>query len=114
MRLSAETIDRLPQHVRRPNYDPASVRFGIVHLGVGAFTRAHQAVYTEDVLAAGDRRWGTLGVSLRSAAARDALLPQSGLYTLSVRGAETEQLRVIAALTGLAVAPENPFATYSA
>ena len=114
MRLSAETLDCLPQSVRRPNYDPTAVRFGIVHLGVGAFTRAHQAVFTEDVLAAGDRRWGTLGVSLRSAETRDALLPQSGLYTLSVRGAEAEQLRVVAALTGLAVAPENPRALITA
>ena len=114
LRLSASTLEHLPQSVRRPNYDPALVRFGIVHLGVGAFTRAHQAVYTDDVLAAGDRQWGTLGVSLRSAGTRDALLPQNGLYALSIRAAETEQLRIVASLTGLAVAPEDPRALIAA
>ena len=85
-----------------------------MHLGLGAFTRAHQAVFTDDVLAAGDLRWGILGASLRAATTRDALMPQDGLYTLAVRDAGGERLRVIGALTGLLVGPEDPQALIAA
>ena len=63
-----------------------AVTTGIVHLGVGAFHRAHQAVYTDDVLAR-DPSWGIVAASLRSPDTYDALEPQDGLYTLSVRSA---------------------------
>src|SRR5882757_10572246 len=98
MRLSNSTLDRLPHDVTRPGYDRGAVATGIVHLGIGAFQRAHQAMYTEATIAAGDRRWGIVGASLRSPAVRDQLQPQDGLYTLAVRGAEGEQLAVIGAL----------------
>ncbi len=79
-----------------------------MHLGIGAFHRAHQAVYTDEVLATGDARWGILGVSLRSPDTHDALHPQAGLYTLSVREAETERLKIIGAVRDVAVAPDDP------
>ena len=71
---------------RRPVYDRGALRTGIVHLGLGAFHRAHQAAYTDAVLEAGDRRWGIIAASLRSPALRDALAPQDGLY-MRQRGA---------------------------
>src|SRR5829696_8273804 len=49
-----------------PAYDRSRVSPGIVHLGTGAFHRAHQAVYVDDCLAAGDMGWGIIGASLRS------------------------------------------------
>ncbi len=69
---------------------------GIVHLGIGAFHRAHQAVYTEDaMLAADDRRWGICGVTQRSAAVRDQLGPQQGLYGVLQRSStEPTTLRI--------------------
>ena len=91
-----------------PAYDRSRVTPGIVHLGIGAFHRAHQAVYVDDCLAAGDTSWGIIGASLRSPATRDALEPQNGLYTLAVRGQEQEQLRVIGSIVDLKVAPEAP------
>jgi fructuronate reductase len=69
-----------------PVFDRSQVSPGIVHLGLGNFHRAHQAVYVDDCLAAGDTSWGIVGASLRSPATRDALKPQDGLYTLAVRG----------------------------
>ena len=51
-RLSRATLSQLPAAVARPRYDLSAVRTGIVHLGLGAFHRAHQAVYTDAVLAA--------------------------------------------------------------
>ena len=77
--------------VQRPAYDRSQVTPGIVHLGIGAFQRAHQAMYTEAALMAGDSRWGIVGASLRSPAVRDQLKPQDGLYTLAVRDAEGEK-----------------------
>jgi fructuronate reductase len=86
----------------RPREVPASV--GIVHLGIGAFHRAHQAVYTED---AGDG-WGICGITQRSAAVAERLAPQDGLYSVLVRGPDGVSARVIGAvrevLTGEATA----------
>jgi len=93
-----------------PGYDRATIREGIVHLGVGAFHRAHQAVYVDDCLAAGERGWGIAGVSLRSPDTRDALAPQDGLYTVAARSGAGEALRVIGSLVSLHVAPEDPAA----
>lgn len=99
-------------------YDRAALAPGIVHLGVGAFQRAHMAAATQAAIAAsGDLRWGIVGVSLRSAATRDALAPQQGLYTLALRdagadGAPRERLEVIHCLTELLVAPEDPAAVH--
>lgn len=110
MRLSPETLDRLPDTVLRPDYDHAAITPGIVHLGIGAFHRAHQAVYTDDVLVR-DPAWGIVAASLRSPAARDALTPQDGLYTLAIRSGAGEQLRVIGAVKRVIVAPESDLAT---
>src|SRR5436190_20890243 len=113
-RLSDATLGRLPHDVGRPRYDRSAVATGIVHLGIGAFQRAHQAMYTEAALNAGDARWGITGASLRSPAARDALKPQHGLYTLAVRGAEGERLQVIGAIKDVMVATESPEALLDA
>jgi len=67
--------------------DPRTLGTGIVHLGLGAFARAHLAAYTQDaVLATGDLRWGIAGVTLRSDDVVDRLAPQDCLYTLTERG----------------------------
>ncbi|MBL8590594.1 MAG: mannitol dehydrogenase family protein [Methylobacteriaceae bacterium] len=113
-RLSNAALSRLPSAVARPRYDRAALRTGIVHLGLGAFHRAHQAVYTEAAIAAGDPRWGILGASLRAADTRDALAPQDGLYTVCVRDAGGERCAVIGALRGVVVAPEDPQALVAA
>ena len=104
-RLSATALPTLPATVIRPNYDLAAVRVGIVHLGPGAFHRAHQAVYVDDLLA-DHPDWGICGVSLHSAGVRDALRPQDGLYTLALLGEQTS-LRVIGAIRELLVASED-------
>lgn len=114
MRLSALTRDRLAASVVRPGYDREAQACGIVHLGLGAFHRAHQAVYTDDALAAGDRDWGVVGVSMRSADVRNALEPQDGLYTVSDRDGSGEAVRLIGAVRRVLVAPEAPEAVVSA
>src|SRR4051795_6454636 len=87
-RLGRANLDRLPPGIRLPAYDRSCVTPGIVHLGLGAFHRAHQAVVVDDCLAASAASWGIIGASLRSADTRDALAPQDHLYTIAVRAAE--------------------------
>ncbi|MBJ3776281.1 mannitol dehydrogenase family protein [Acuticoccus mangrovi] len=94
-RLDEDT--RLPPTVRAPAYDRRRVNCGVVHIGVGAFHRAHQAVYTDDAIAAEGGDWRILGVSLRRPDAAAALNPQSGLYSLIERGADVP-VRVIGSL----------------
>src|SRR6185437_15883863 len=112
-RLSLNTLDRLPATVARPRYDVAAVRVGVVHLGVGAFHRAHQAVYLDDRLAAGETQWTICGASLRSPQTSRALDPQDRLYALSVRSEAGEDLRVIGALRQLVGAGEALLAAMS-
>ncbi len=107
-RLSAANLGRVPGHIRRPAYDRASVTPGIVHLGIGAFHRAHQAVVLDDLLAAGATDWGTVGASLRSPATRNALAPQDCLYTVAVRSGAGTEHRIIGSVLACEVASENP------
>ncbi|WP_312685504.1 mannitol dehydrogenase family protein [Brevundimonas nasdae] len=114
IRLNDAVLSGLPSSVVRPAYDRCQVTTGVVHLGIGAFHRAHQAVVFEDALASGDLRWGVLGASLRSPGVRDQLNPQDGLYTLVVRDGADEHLRVIGAGRGVLVGPEDPAALVAA
>lgn len=89
-----------------PTYDRDKVEIGVVHFGPGAFHRAHQAFYFDQLLAK-DPRWGICAVSLKSPGVRDALVPQDGLYTLAQLDAETT-FRVIGSIREVLVAPEDP------
>jgi len=113
-RLSDRSLPALPQSIMRPGYDRSLVTPGIVHLGVGAFHRAHQAVYLDDCIAAGASDWGIVGASLQSASTTEALAPQDQLYTLVVRGGENETLRVIGSIGRMLVAPRDPQALLDA
>lgn len=100
--------------------DKAALGAGIVHLGLGAFARAHLIPATEAaMLASGERHWGVLGVSLRHADVRDALAPQGFDYTLALRDADAngqprERRGTLRSLLGVLVAPEAPRAVLEA
>ncbi|MCH4267872.1 MAG: mannitol dehydrogenase family protein [Brevundimonas sp.] len=113
-RLDEAALTGLSDDVVRPGYDRTAAKTGVVHLGIGAFHRAHQAVVFDDALKSGDLRWGVLGASLRSPGVRDQLNPQDGLYTLVVRDGEREDLRVIGACRSVMVGPEDPAALVAA
>jgi fructuronate reductase len=104
--LTQATLATLAPQVQRPRYDRTAVASGIVHVGPGAFHRAHQAWFVENLLAK-DPRWGITAVSLRSTDVRDALTPQDGLYTLVTLDAEVSY-QVIGAVREILVAPEDP------
>jgi fructuronate reductase len=101
-RLSA-TYDaaRAGGRLEAPAFRPAAHGVGIVHLGLGAFHRAHQAVYTHDALALAGGDWRICGVSLRSKETVSALAAQDWLYTLTLRPESSEgetRRRIIASL----------------
>lgn len=98
--------------VARPGYDPKRHGIGIVHLGIGAFHRAHQAVMTDAALAEDGGDWRIVGVSLRSTDVAEALNPQNGLYTLIERGQEGASARLIASVAKVIAA--DPAATLAA
>lgn len=107
-RLSSATLGALPDTVTRPVYDRSQVKPGVVHLGIGAFHRAHQAAMFDDALSAGDPRWGIRAVSLRSPGVRDQMMPQDGLYHILVRDGADVAVRTIGAVLDVTVAPEDP------
>ena len=80
----------------------------IVHLGLGAFARAHLGEYTED---AGE--WGICGVAPRRMDVVDALAPQGGAYTLVTRG-EEDRFRVLGAVGEVLHAPSMRSAVVAA
>jgi fructuronate reductase len=108
--LNDVSAHSLPAAVARPDYDRSAVATGVVHLGLGAFHKAHQAVVYEAALNAGDLRWGVLGASLRSPGVRDQLAPQDYLYSVIAREGDDAQAQLIGTLRGVLVAPEDPAA----
>ncbi len=83
---------------------------GIVHLGLGAFFRAHGAVYIAEAVAASGGDWGIVGVSLQSPTTRDQLAPQDFVYTALELGPEGKRPRVIDSVIDVLVAREDPAA----
>ncbi|WP_375688287.1 mannitol dehydrogenase family protein [Pseudooceanicola sp. LIPI14-2-Ac024] len=87
---------------------------GIVHLGLGAFFRAHGAVYIAEAMQASGGDWGILAASLQSPGTRDALKPQGYAYTALEAGPEGDTARVIEVIEDMIVAPEDPAALVAA
>ena len=99
MRISEKTLSQLPASVSKPGYDRSKVIGSIVHLGIGAFHRAHQAMFTDAALTAtGDLAWGLVGAGVISADMKNALMPQDGLYALAEMGAGSENIKVIGSI----------------
>lgn len=107
MRLSTATAHALPASVARPDYDRDAQAVGIVHFGIGAFHRAHQAVYSDAAMNGGDRDWAVAGVSLRSPSVGDQLNPQDGLYTVTAKGGSGEKTRLVGAVRNVLVGPDE-------
>ena len=90
----------------RPSFDRAQLRPGILHLGPGAFFRAHLAVYTDAALAAEGGDWGILAAGLRSDDLARRYDAQQGLCTVLVRDSTGTRAQVVGSILG-GVAPER-------
>ena len=91
-------IDRLPAEVQRPTYDRSNLKTRMVHIGFGAFHRAHQALCS-DKLAEQGSDWGYCEVNLNSGNLIQALREQNLLYTLTEMADDSLQTRVIGVIT---------------
>jgi mannitol 2-dehydrogenase len=106
--LVDNTLSLHSKAIAVPTYDRSSLTSGIVHVGVGGFHRAHQAVYFDDLASKGvSSSWGVTGVGLRSPEMKTALAAQDCLYSVVERSAEAERVRVIGSLIRCLYAPEE-------
>ena len=109
--LTARTLASLRDRVPTPTYDRTRVSTGVVHIGVGGFHRAHQAMYHDQLMNAGQALdWGICGVGIMPAdrLMQEALDAQEGLYTLVVKHADgTYQPRIIGSIVEYLFAPDD-------
>jgi mannitol 2-dehydrogenase len=110
--LNARTLAYWRDQVPAPAYDRDEVVPGVVHVGVGGFHRAHQAMYQDRLMNMGlAMDWGICGVGMLPAdrAMKDALGAQDGLYTLVLKhGDGTYEPRIIGSLVRYLFAPDDP------
>jgi fructuronate reductase len=107
-RLSHAALGSARIGTARFSYDRRRLRPRLIHLGLGAFFRAHGALFTEDVLADQDGDWGIIGASLKRPDQRNRLTPQECLYTSVENGRNGRKARSVGCLLNVLVAPENP------
>jgi len=105
-RLGEAALAAVPANVRRSSNDRAGLKSGIVHLGIGAFHRAHQAVFTEDVILKSGGNWGIIGASLQRPDVPDALAAQDCLYTVETLD-RAARYRVVGVLKQALFAPRD-------
>jgi fructuronate reductase len=107
VRLGLSALRQLPVEAR-PRVGPGTVPAGTLHLGLGAFHRAHQAVYTEDAIAEAGGDWGIVGVAPRRAELIDVLTAQDRLFSVTSLSGEGSRIRVVGSLAGVRHAPSDP------
>jgi mannitol 2-dehydrogenase len=110
--LNAAALHGLPDQVAVPAYDRSQLTVGIVHLGVGGFHRAHEAMYLDRLMHRGTALdWAICGVGVLpgDARMRDALTAQDCLYTLVEKAPDgTWEPRVIGSIVEYLLAPDDP------
>jgi mannitol 2-dehydrogenase len=108
LRLSQAALAAQAGAAALPGYDRRRLAPAVVHIGLGAFHRAHQAAYFDALARSGDMAWGITGVSLRHRTAPERLGAQDGLYTLLARDGDGESARVIGSVVRASYAPDAP------
>jgi mannitol 2-dehydrogenase len=110
-RLSNSTLESVASTVKIPHYDRSAITPGILHFGVGAFHRSHQALTLDRLFDQGlAQDWGIIGVGLLQSdqAMHNALAPQDGLYTLITKNADGNfDYQVIGSIISYLFAPAN-------
>ncbi len=110
--LTAATLPELRTRLRVPAYDRRLVTPGVVHIGVGGFHRAHQAMYLDALMTEGTALdWGICGVGVMPADRRmqQVMDAQDGLYTLVIKHPDgTWEPRVVGSIVEYLYAPDDP------
>jgi fructuronate reductase len=103
-KLSRATLSQVSESVKTPGYTPKPTETGVLHLGLGAFHRAHQAMVFDQLLRGGDSRWGIHGVGMTQPGLVNKLRAQNGLYSVRIAGATGVEWQVPGALWQTSVA----------
>jgi mannitol 2-dehydrogenase len=111
--LGNHVLADLPSSVLGPTYDRDALVPSVVHIGVGGFHRAHQAVYFDDLANLGVTDWGVTGVGLRCPKMGRVLSSQEHLYLVVERHPTHERARVIGVMGQYLFAPDGPEAVLS-
>ena len=106
--LTQDTLADLPASVSVPDYDRDALVPAVVHIGVGGFHRAHQAVYLDELARRGETGWGEVGVGLRSPEMGEVLDAQDRLYLVVERDGDGDRARVVGSITRYVFAAEDP------
>ncbi len=110
--LASRTLPLLSASVATPAYDREQVRAGIVHLGLGGFSRSHLAVYLDRLMAQGEAMdWGICGVGVLPGDRRmaEVMAAQDCLYTLVVTHPDGFLgAQVIGSVVEYLLAPDDP------
>jgi fructuronate reductase len=114
VRLNEAALGCLAPDLVQFGYDRDAQQVGIVHFGIGAFHRAHQAWYTDAAMNAGARNWLITGVSLRSSDVATQMNPQDSLFTVTERSATGNATRLIGSVRNVLVASKGPEAVGAA
>lgn len=112
-KITRDTLHDLDPAIAIPTYDRAGIPASIVHFGVGAFHRAHQAMYIDRLLTLGNREWGICGIGVLPSdiAIRDAFAHQDNLYTLITKDTdEVSKAVIIGSIVQYLYAPDDPAA----
>lgn len=112
IKLNQKNLGEISKRISCPKYDRSQLKTGIVHIGIGGFHRAHEALYTDQLLHDSSvTDWGICGVALLDFDTKiyNTLKAQDGLYTLMVKELDgTLTKRVIGSIVECLYAPENP------
>jgi fructuronate reductase len=107
-RLTEASLSAISKNVRTPDYSRETSGVGIVHLGLGAFHKAHQAFYTDAAMALGGGNWSIIGVSMRNEQIAADFNDQDGLFTLLERGTDGASAQIIGSIARALCAATQP------
>jgi fructuronate reductase len=108
MKLDRASLAHLPAAVRGPGFAPAALAPGIVHLGCGAFARAHAFWFTQRAIELVPGPWGVVAVNLRGRVVPDALNAHQRLYSILTRGPTQLDLEIVGVIVEALYAPADP------
>lgn len=107
MRLNDLTVNILKSNIYRSSYR-RSGDCTVVHLGVGAFHKAHQAVYFDRLMDIDKTNWMIQGASIRRPVAANQLNPQDGIFTLVERNGDQSWFQIVRSIKSVIDATAAP------
>lgn len=114
MQLSEKSLSAWNRRSGLTGTDRSRLTAAVVHIGVGGFHRAHQAVYLDSLIRTGELDWAEIGIGLRSPAMKHALEPQDCLFTVVERDSSGDDARVVGSMRDYLFAPDDPEAVLRA